>query len=106
MKDSEEPLYTTVGGALKYIYMLCLGEVGDTPFDIGETPHNKKSLWIIYTVTTFTLLVHMMNMLIAIMSETFAKNREFSDQITLKSKLTFVIDNWSYGDSAFGKNRK
>ena len=103
IKEDEEPLYTTVGGALKYIYMLCLGEVGDTPFEIGETPHNKRSLWIVYIVTTLTLLVHMMNMLIAIMSETFAKNREFSDQIRLKSQLRFVIDNWSLKDDAFGK---
>ena len=59
--------------------MLCLGEVGDTPFEIGETPQNKRSLWLVYLITTFTLLVHMVNMLVAIMSETFAKNREFSD---------------------------
>ena len=85
--------------------MLCLGEVGDTPFEIGETPQNKRSLWLVYLITTFTLLVHMVNMLVAIMSETFAKNREFSDQIILKSKLRFVIDNWSIKDDAFGKDR-
>ena len=61
------------------MYMLCLGEVGDTPFEIGKSPQNKRGLWFVYVITTFTLLVHMMNMLIAIMSETFAKNREFSD---------------------------
>ena len=36
----------------------------------------------------------MMNMLIAIMGETFAENNLIEDQTKLKKKLQFVVDNW------------
>lgn len=38
----------------------------------------------------------MMNMLVAIMGETFVRNYEIEEQNILKSKLKFVTDNWAF----------
>ena len=46
-----------------------------------------------FIAATFLFLIHLLNMLIAIMGETFAKNNEIQDQVMIKSHLAFVIDN-------------
>ena len=46
----------------------------------------------------------MMNMLVAIMGETFVKNYEIEEQNVLRTKLRFVIDNW-YFDPFKGNER-
>ena len=88
------PLYAkSLYGSLQYIFMLSLGELGVDQFEKGEgtqTPY----LWILFLIASFTLIVHMLNMLIAIMGETFAKSNEIEYQTKLKKKLQFVIDNW------------
>jgi hypothetical protein len=66
--SEETPKYSTFGGALEFIYNVCLGEVGDYPvFELGEEPAQYRYLWILYIGATFFLIVHMLNMLIAIM---------------------------------------
>ena len=40
------------------------------------------------------LLIHLLNMLIAIMGETFSKNNEIKEVQMAKSHLSFVMDNW------------
>ena len=70
-------MYTTFPGAVKMIYYLSLGEVGHTQ---GAFEEGKKTsviiLWIFFFLATFILLIVMMNMLIAIMGNTFTKNYE------------------------------
>jgi len=39
-------------------------------------------------------MIVMMNMLVAIMGDTFAKSYENQEANVLRSKLRFVIDNW------------
>jgi len=51
-------------------------------------------LWVFFIAASFVLIVHMLNMLIAIMGNTFAENQEVADKVTLKTRLRFVIDNW------------
>ena len=54
---------------------------------------NKGWAMIFFIMASFLLLVHMMNMLIAIMGDVFSKNREIEHQLQLKNKLKFVVDN-------------
>lgn len=71
---------------------------------MGEQPHHTKVLWIMFIAASFVCLVHMLNMLVAIMGDTFAKNGEVSEQMIIKEKLNFVIDN--YWINPFGDYRK
>jgi len=92
--EDEKPPYATLFGSFKYIYMLALGEVGGIDqYEIG-TPHHTILLWVLFIMTSFVLILHMLNMLVAIMGNTFANNTEVEAQNKMKSKLRFVIDNW------------
>lgn len=52
------------------------------------------------------MVFHLMNMLIAIMGNTFAVRSEIASEIRIRDHLTFVIDNWYLSDLAFtDKNR-
>jgi hypothetical protein len=104
VSQDDVPSYATFSGAVFFIYQISLGEVYVIDsFTVGNNPQQYYPLWVIFILSTFTLLVHMLNMLIAIMGETFAKYGEVREQITLKNKLKFVIDNWSLKKAAFGK---
>jgi hypothetical protein len=54
---------------------------------------DEAFLWIFFIVASFFLLIHLLNMLIAIMGETFAKTNEIKHQQTIRNHLRFVIDN-------------
>jgi Na+-transporting methylmalonyl-CoA/oxaloacetate decarboxylase gamma subunit len=61
-------------------------------------------MYFFFVFASFILLVHMMNMLIAIMGDVFNKNREVEKQLQLKNKLKFVVDNqWA---DPFGKEKE
>lgn len=50
--------------------------------------------------------IHLLNMLIAYMGETFSTNNEKGEQIKTKDHLSFVLDNWylkEYSLTNFGK---
>lgn len=48
----------------------------------------------LYYISTFVFILHLFNMLIAIMGDTFSKNNEVQSQIKIKDHLGFVLDNW------------
>jgi len=49
---------------------MCLGEVGNYDFyERGENLHHANLLWLMFIVASFIILVHMMNMLIAVMGQ-------------------------------------
>jgi len=74
---------------------MSLGELGA---DDNYFARGKKSqelvLWLLFLLATFTLCIHLLNMLIAIMGETFAKNSEAADQNRMREHLLFIMDNW------------
>ena len=39
-------------------------------------------------------MIHLMNMLIAIMSQTYVERNEVINEIKFKDHLRFVLDNW------------
>ena len=88
------PSYSSFDGAWAFIYEMSLGEVGGFGmFEIGEQNHEGQ-IWLIFSLASFILIIHMMNMLIAIMTKTFEENQEVQSQIISKTKLRFVIDNF------------
>ena len=48
------------------------------------------------------MLIHLLNMLIAIMGDTFGKRNEVAEQVKIKDHLAFVIDNWYLKDFSLG----
>ena len=52
------------------------------------------------------MLIHMLNMLIVIMGDTFGQRNEIAEQIKIKDHLAFVIDNWYLKDYALGDPKK
>ena len=78
---------------------MCLGEVGNFDFyERGDNPSHIHILWILFVFCSFIILVHMMNMLIALMGMVQGEYLDEEDQVILKNKLNFVITNWYYVD--------
>jgi len=51
-------------------------------------------LTFFYMLAQFLMIIHLLNMLIAIMGETFANCKEVGDLVKVRDHLAFVIDNW------------
>jgi hypothetical protein len=69
-----------------------------------QTSNYKWAWYFFFVMGSFILLVHMLNMLVAIMGDVFARNREVEKQLQLKNKLKFVVDNqWA---DPFGKEKE
>ena len=49
-------------------------------------------------------MIHLLNMLIAIMGNTFSERQANIDKIYYKDHLSFVLDNWYLIKTAFGGN--
>jgi len=108
----ETPEYGTIIGAMWHMWTLCLGnpEVGfyniplylENREQASQTPY----LIIIAIFTGFFILIHLLNMLIAIMGETFAKNNEIKYKKKIKDHLGFVMDNWQFLNQAIPNHRQ
>jgi len=51
-------------------------------------------LGILYYSGIFIFMIHLMNMLIAIMGNTYAVRNESIEELKYKDHLRFVLDNW------------
>lgn len=69
----EKPRYSTYIGALVYVYESSLGG-----YDTESYLDNPMEpiLLILFFLQTFIMTVHLLNMLIAIMGESFSNNKE------------------------------
>jgi uncharacterized protein YhhL (DUF1145 family) len=92
-EDAGEPGYSSIIGSFKHVYLLSLGEFNLDDYAIGNDPYTTSLLWVLFLLSTFLLLIHLLNMLIAIMGETFTHNNEIKSMQQLKSRLQFVLDN-------------
>jgi uncharacterized protein YhhL (DUF1145 family) len=87
------PGYTTIVGSFKHVYLLALGEFNLDDYTIGNDYFTTSLLWLLFILATFILLIHLLNMLIAIMGETFTDNNQVKHMQQHKSRLNFVLDN-------------
>ena len=69
--------------------MLSLGE-----FDLDNYNYegNDVIVWIVFIATTFITQITFLNMLIAIMGDTFARVSEVKEQSALKEKIEILSD--------------
>lgn len=86
---------------------MCLGEFeARSGFRAGENPSHEIICLFFFMLGSVILLVVLMNMLIAIMGDTFIKNNEVEEQLLLKGKLKFIVDNWYMNKIALGEDKK
>ena len=70
-------------------YLLSLGE-----FDTGNYALSGKDyiVWLVFIATTFITQITFLNMLIAIMGDTFDRASEVKEQSALKEKIDILAD--------------
>ena len=61
-------------------------------------------LYTMFVIASFIMIIHLLNMLIAIMGNTFGERTEVSNLIQVRDHLKFVMDNWHENDTEF-KNK-
>ena len=74
--------------SLIYSYKLSLGDFSTT----GYAGNNQWFIWIIFAFATFMLQITFLNMLIAIMSNTFDNVMEKKQQSALKERIGILND--------------
>jgi len=80
--------------AMFYVINMWVGNVDNSGFGVGNHPSQYWPLAIVWIIAILLIIVHFMNMLIAIMGNTFGERTEVGAQIMLRDHLRFVIDNW------------
>ena len=90
--EIELPSYETWDGALQNIYLLGLGDFNTDDYGMGDGS-SGWILWLLFITSSFILLIHLLNMLVAIMGETFAQNNEIKKKAQIRNHLRFVLDN-------------
>lgn len=85
------PGYATLMGSINHVYTASLGEF-DTDSYFG---HDMEPYCVIlFFGLSFFMCLHMLNMLIAIMGDSFSSNKEHREANVKMSQLAFVVDNW------------
>ena len=85
------PGYATLVGAAHHVYLSSLGE-----FDTAAYFDNAMSpiLALLFICLSFFMCIHLLNMLIAIMGDSFSQSKKLAEAETKMSQLAFVVDNW------------
>ena len=84
------PAYEDYSGAMKHVYLLAFGDFDTDSYGLGDGSQTRI-LWIFFTLSSFILCLHLLNMLIAIMGETFGVNNEIK-RITQIEIYTMPLD--------------
>ena len=77
-----------------------MGETNTDGFSVGDGTQ-YPILLTLFVFACVTIILHFLNMLIAIMGNTFAERAEVGAQIMTKDHLRFVMDNWLLMNIAF-----
>ena len=75
------------------MWQLCLGAASTDSYALGNKGH-EKILIFLYMLSQFFMIIHLLNMLIAIMGESFGNCKEVGHLVKIHDHLSFVLDNW------------
>jgi len=92
--------YDTFIKSLLYVTSTAFAETDSDPFSYG----NKKfTAWLVifFYISIVCLLVHMLNMLIAMMGEIYNSRSKLADLVRVRDHLRFVVDNWYLSNAAY-----
>ena len=74
--------------AIIYSYKLCLGDFSTN----GYVGNNSWFIWVLFALSTFLLQITFLNMLIAIMGNTFTNVSEKKQQSAMKERIAILSD--------------
>ena len=79
---------------------MILGDFSTSNFQFGASGQ-EVILYTLFIVSSFTMTIHLLNMLIAIMGNTFNKRVEVAEQVQVREHLKFILDNWNLKNNVF-----
>lgn len=79
---------------------MIIGNTDTSTFSVGDR-QTEVSLKILFVISCIVIILHFLNMLIAIMGNTFGERTEVGAQIMVRDHLRFVMDNWMLLGVAF-----
>jgi hypothetical protein len=86
--------YDGWGLAIWFVFdSFILGNTDRAPFELGDASQSNH-LHFIFILAVGVILLHLLNMLIAIMGNTFAERSLVVEEVKSKDHLLFVMDNW------------
>ena len=77
--------------ALVMQYLLALGDFAFADAFVATSP-NGNLVWVLFALATFLTQVTILNMMIAIMGDAFARVTEIKEQSGLKEKISILAD--------------
>ena len=75
-REKEPPEYATFFGSLRHVFISSLGDM-----ELESYVDNEMSwvLAVLFILMSFLMCIHLLNMLIAIMGQSFDRNNEVAD---------------------------
>lgn len=104
-EERELVSYGTASGSLSFIFHMLLGESDFSGFSAG-TGSQSPLLSILFVATAFIIMIHLLNMLIAVMGNTFNERAGIAVELKYKNHLQFVRTKWYLVDSRFAHLRQ
>mmetsp|Transcript_3135 Transcript_3135/g.3020 ORF Transcript_3135/g.3020 Transcript_3135/m.3020 type:complete len:102 (+) Transcript_3135:4953-5258(+) len=90
MNNDNNQFITNVVDSLLYSYKLTVGEFGLDEFDNST---NGALLWIFFILASLFTLIILLNMLVAIMGDSFNRVREYEDNQRFREHLKLIVEN-------------
>jgi Ion transport protein len=85
---------TTYDGYLGTMASVYLNGLGDFSTDNFKGHPNEELVWIYFFILTVLITLVLLNLLIAIMGDTFDRVQEMKDEAMLKELCCLISDNW------------
>ena len=81
--------FTGFAGGIGYVYLIVLGG-----FDVGHfETRGELFLWILFILCTVLVMIIMMNLLIAIVSDAFVEVKEVASQANYRERASIISEN-------------
>lgn len=90
-ESDDIPYYSTYFGAFMFVYEASLGG-----YNTQWYKDNRFTGILVpfHILTSFIMTVYLLNMLVGLMGESFANNKENKEANKKISELAFIVDNW------------
>ena len=97
--------YDSFTQSFLYVFGMVYGSTNTKPFYYGNS-NQSHLLEFVFLLSIFVIQIHFLNLLIAIMGNTFAERKAVENKIMVKDHLNFVMDNWFLLNLAFPNKKK
>lgn len=84
--------YLTYGQSIIYVYMTSIGEFGTDTY--SSSSGDSGLLWAFFVLTTFLLSIVLLNMLIAMMGQSYETVAQVAEASMLKERMQMIMENF------------